>query len=77
MKKLFNYIKNEILAIFKHFQEILTLDFIAELVKKPSFILWSIIIIVAFVFFLINGGPFKIIQILAVAIMFYFFFFRK
>lgn len=77
MKKLLNNIKNEIVNIFNYLKDILTMEFILELVKKPSFILWSAIIIAACIFFLVNGGVLKVIEILLVSIMFYFFFFRK
>lgn len=77
MKKLLNNIKEETVNIFNYFKEIITLEFLIELIKKPSFILWSLIIIASFIFFLIYGGIFKVIQILLIVIMFYFFFFKK
>lgn len=77
MKKLLNNIKNEIVNLFNQFKEILTIDFILELIKKPSFIAWSLIVIVSSIFFISNGGIFRVIEILLVSIMFYFFFFKK
>ena len=77
MKKIINNIHTFIQKWHKDMKELLTSEFILEIIKKPSFIGWTIITLLGFILSLIYIGFLKTIEIILVGIVFYFVFLRK
>lgn len=77
MKKIINNIHTFIQKWIKDMKELLTSEFILEIIKKPSFIGWTIITLLAFILSLIYIGFLKTIEIILVGVVFYFVFLRK
>ena len=77
MKKIINNIHIFIQKWIKDMKELVTSEFILEIIKKPSFIGWAIITIMALVLSLIYMGFIRTIEIGMLGFIFYFVFLRK
>lgn len=77
MKKIINNIHIFIQKWIKDMKELFTSEFILEIIKKPSFIGWAIITIMALVLSLIYMSFTRTIEIGMLGFVFYFVFLRK